>query len=380
MRSLSLCALVVSIVLMPLSVGIAVTDHNTRRADLERRLADDAESHAAALDATFARARTITLITAHNAAFREFYTRPGDRRSKVRRGSPYVAAANSSLRYLESLFPRSIGELCFIDRSGAENARVVHGQAAPIGELSHDEAGNPFFGPTFALRPGHVFQSRPYVSPDTHDWVVGNATPLGVGRGAAPAIVHYELSIESLRRDLIHSDGAFVLRVIDAASGRVIIDGSRPQRVGAPLGAPSDHRFAHFARTAKSTGVAEVGGRTSAYRRLKRIDGNANDWIRRLVGDFDALMAHRPRSAPGRDAGPGADHAPVLGASLRRARRELRVRGRDRQPHRPPEPPDARRRPGAPPAARRRRPRLRAHAVRPRRLQGLQRLVRPSGR
>ena len=324
MRSLSLCALAVSIVLMPLSVGIAVTDHNTRRADLERRLADDAESHAAALDATFARARTITLITAHNAAFRELYTRPGDRRSKVRRGSPYVAAANSSLRYLESLFPRSIGELCFIDRSGAENARVVHGQAAPVGELSHDEAGNPFFGPTFALRPGHVFQSRPYVSPDTHDWVVGNATPLGVGRGAAPAIVHYELSIESLRRDLIHSDGAFVLRVIDAASGRVIIDGSRPQRVGAPLGAPSDHRFAHFARTAKNTGVAEVGGRTSAYRRLKHIDGNANEWI--LV----ASSAISTRSwLTGLGVLPGAMLAlalvmlPFSVLSLRRARREL---------------------------------------------------------
>jgi diguanylate cyclase (GGDEF)-like protein len=315
---------VVGIVLIPVSVGIAVTDHNTRRADLERRLADDAESHAAALDATFARARTITLITAHNAAFREFYTRPGGRRSKVRPGSPYVAAANASLRYLETLFPRSIGELCFIDRSGAENARVVHGQPAPVSDLSDDEAGNPFFGPTFALRPGHVFQSRPYVSPDTHDWVVGNATPLAVGRAAAPAIVHYELSVESLRQDLTAGDDAFVLRVIDATSGRVLIDGRRPQRVGAALGAPADHRFASFARRAKSTGVAEVGGRTSAYRRLKRIDGNANDWI---------LVASSASPTPSWIAGlgvlPGAMLAlallmlPFSVLILRRARREL---------------------------------------------------------
>src|SRR3954452_2549017 len=247
-RSLALSALVVSIVLLPLSLGIAVTDHNTRRADLERRLADDAEGHAAGLDGTFARGRTIPLITAHNAAFRDFYTRPGGRRSKVRAGSPYVAAANSSLRYLETLFPRSIGELCFIDRSGAENARVVHGRAAPVSDLSDDEAGNPFFGPTFALRPGHVFQSRPYVSPDTHDWVVGNATPLAVGRSASPAIVHYELSVESLRRGLAGHDDTFVLRVVDVASGRVLIDGRHPQRVGAPLGVPSDHRFNGFAR------------------------------------------------------------------------------------------------------------------------------------
>jgi diguanylate cyclase (GGDEF)-like protein len=325
-RSLSLCALVVSIVLIPLSAGIAVTDHNTRRSDLERRLADDAESHAASLDATFARARTITLITAHNAAFRDFYTRPGGRQSKVRAGSPYVAAANASLRYLETLFPRSIGELCFIDRSGAENARVVHGQPAPVSDLSDDEAGNPFFGPTFALRPGHVFQSRPYVSPDTHDWVVGNATPLAVDRAAAPAIVHYELSVESLRQDLVGSDDAFVLRVIDATSGRVVIDGRRPQRVGAPLGTPSDHRFAGFARTAKNTGVADVGGRTSAYRRLKRSDGNTNDWI---------VVASSASRTPSWIAGLGVLPGAMLALALlmlpfsllarRRSRRELEL-------------------------------------------------------
>jgi diguanylate cyclase (GGDEF)-like protein len=277
-RSLSLCALVVSIVLIPLSLGVALTDHGRRRADLERRLADEAESHAAALDATFLRARTITLITGHNAAFREFYTRPGSRRSKVRTGSSYVAAANGSLRYLETLFPRSIGELCFIDRNGAENARVVHGRAAPVSQLSPDESTNPFFAPTFALRPGHVFQSRPYVSPDTHDWVVGNATPLAVGRTAAPAIVHYELSIESLRRDLANHDG-FVLRVVERGTGRVIIQSTRPQRTGAPLGAPADPRFANFARTTEHAGVARLAGRPSAYRRLNPVDANANRWL-----------------------------------------------------------------------------------------------------
>jgi diguanylate cyclase (GGDEF)-like protein len=279
MRSLWISALVVSLVLIPLSLGIAVTDHNRGRADLERRLADEAESQAAALDASFLRARTITLITAHNAAFRDFYARPGSRRSKLRPGSPYVEAANGSLRYLETLFPRSIGELCFIDRGGAENARVVHGRAAPVSELSADESGNPFFGPTFALRAGHVFQSRPYVSPDTHDWVIGNATPLPVGRAAAPAIVHYELGVESLRRDLARARGTYVLRVIDGISGRVVIDGTRPQRIGAPLGVPSDRRFARLARSAASTGIAQLAGRASAYRRLSPVDANANRWI-----------------------------------------------------------------------------------------------------
>jgi hypothetical protein len=179
---------------------------------------------------------------AHNAAFRGFYLEPGSRVSKLRRGSPYIAGANDALVYLESLFPKQIGELCFIDRSGSENARVVHGKRAPISDLSPDEADNPFFGPTFALRPGRVFQSQPYVSPDTHDWVVGNATPIPLGpKRRSVAIVHYELSVESFREQLRPSDGDSGLHLVDARTGRVVIDGSRPQKVGA-LGVPGDRR------------------------------------------------------------------------------------------------------------------------------------------
>jgi diguanylate cyclase (GGDEF)-like protein len=324
MRSLWISALVLALVLIPLSSGIAITDHNRARADLERRLGDEAESQAAALDATFLRARTITLITAHNAAFREFYTGPGTRRAKLTAGSRYVKAANGSLRYLETLFPRAIGELCFIDRSGSENARIVHGRAAPVDELSPDEAGNPFFGPTFALQPGHVFQSRPYVSPDTHDWVIGNATPLPVGRAAAPAIVHYELSVESLRSELRDPDGAYVLRVIDRNTGQVVVDSTERQRLGAPLGVPADRRFTRLAATAASTGIAEAGGRPNAYRRLKPVDGNANRWI---------LVASPALAPPSLLADVGIFPGTVFGLSiavlilalirLRGARREL---------------------------------------------------------
>ena len=154
---------------------------------------DAAGTHASTLDASMARARTITLIMAHNAAFRGFYLEPGSRASKLRRGSPYVDGANDALVYLESLFPRQIGELCFIDRSGSENARVVHGKRAPVSDLSPDEANNPFFAPTFALRPGQVFQSRPYVSPDTHDWVIGNATPIPLGAQRRSVAIVQEL-------------------------------------------------------------------------------------------------------------------------------------------------------------------------------------------
>jgi diguanylate cyclase (GGDEF)-like protein len=280
MRPLSLTVLVLSIALLAMSLGVAVNDHNRHQSAAERMLDDKAGTQASALEASLARARTITLVMAHNEAFRGFYLQPGSRASKLRPGSTYIDGANDALSYLETLFPKQIGELCFIDRSGSENARVVHGKRAPVSDLSPDEAHNPFFAPTFALRPGQVFQSRPYVSPDTHDWVIGNATPIPLGpKRRSVAIVHYELSIESFRQQLRESDDGYDLRVVDAATGRIVIDGSRPQRVGAPIGTPRDRRFAPLTRTARTAGVATVDGHVAAYRHLRPGVGNANDWI-----------------------------------------------------------------------------------------------------
>src|SRR5689334_12239245 len=113
MRPLSLTALVLSIALLPLSLGVAVNDHNRRQAAAERAMDDEAVTHSAGLEASLTRAREITLIMAHNAAFRGFYTQPGSRASKLHPGSTYIDGANDALVYLESLFPSQIGELCF---------------------------------------------------------------------------------------------------------------------------------------------------------------------------------------------------------------------------------------------------------------------------
>jgi diguanylate cyclase (GGDEF)-like protein len=91
--------------------------------------------------------------------------------------------------------------------------------------------------------------------------------------------VHYELSIESLRSELARARGAAELRVLDRDTGEVVMDGRRPQRVDAPLGVPSDRRFAPLARAATKSGLVDVAGRLTAYRRLKTVDGNANRWI-----------------------------------------------------------------------------------------------------
>src|SRR5207302_10633802 len=144
------------------------------------------------IDDYFARARSIMLLTGQNPVFRDFYAEPGTRTQRVHRGGRDLDRVNAALGYLETPYPDSIGEACFIDRTGPENARMVRGVRAKVTELSSDESGNPFFHPTFALPPGAVHQAKPHVSPDTSEWVVSNSTVMpsddGVRNAAASAV------------------------------------------------------------------------------------------------------------------------------------------------------------------------------------------------
>jgi diguanylate cyclase (GGDEF)-like protein len=278
MRAVSFAALMVGVILIPTSLGLAKLDHDRDVSQLERTLVAETDEHGGALDSYFERARSIILLTANSPTFADLLTEPGTRAQKVRRQARPLRNVTQQLGYLEQLYPSSIGEACLIDANGEEFARVVRGDVAPAGDLSTQEEQTPFFAPTFALRFGQVHQTRPYVSPDTKEWVVANATPIPQPDGRKRAIVHFEVTIESFRRAMGTTHGA-QLRVVDARTGRVVIDGSRPQPVGGALGAPRDQRFAALAQHTGSHGIAEVDGRRVAYRRIRTTVGNANDWL-----------------------------------------------------------------------------------------------------
>jgi hypothetical protein len=176
MRRFSLSVLLVAICLLPVGIGSGSSAHSHAVAALDGALANTAGAQAQVLEDYFSRAGSIDLLTANNPAFRDFYELPGGRSAKVRRGGRVLAETNEALGYLEELFPDSIGEACFIDRAGPENARMVRGVRATPADLSPDESAAPFFGPTFALGHGQVYQARPYVSPDTKEWVISNST------------------------------------------------------------------------------------------------------------------------------------------------------------------------------------------------------------
>jgi diguanylate cyclase (GGDEF)-like protein len=278
MRRFSLSVLLVAICLLPVGIGSGTSAHSHAKAALDGALTNTANGQAQVLEDYFSRARSIDLLTASNPAFGHFYELPGDRAAKARAGGQVLDEVNQALGRLEELFPTSIGEACFIDRTGPENARMVRGVRATPKELSPDESGAPFFAPTFALRHGQVYQARPYVSPDTKEWVISNSTLMPTSDGSKRAIVHFEVTIESFRKVAANLANQFDITVVEARSGQVVLDSRRPQQIGAPLGIPDDHRFGSILRAGNGRGSTSVGDRPVAYRRLNQQPTNANDW------------------------------------------------------------------------------------------------------
>ncbi|HEV2930605.1 MAG TPA: diguanylate cyclase, partial [Propionibacteriaceae bacterium] len=278
MRRFSFTVLLVAICLLPVGIGSGTSAHSHAVAALDGALANTASAQGQVLEDYFSRARSIDLLTANNPAFRRFYQTPGDRTDKIRAGGPVLDEANEALGYLEELFPDSIGEACFIDRTGPEIARMVRGKRATLEDLSPDESGAAFFAPTFALDHNEVYQAKPYVSPDTKEWVISNSTLMPTADGAKRAIVHFEVTIESFRKVAANLGSQFDIVVIDARTGQVVVDSRHPQRIGAPLGKPDDRRFQPVVQAGGSGGLSSVNDRPLAYQRLQRQPHNANDW------------------------------------------------------------------------------------------------------
>lgn len=120
-----------------------------------------------------------------------------------------------------------VEEMCLIDASGPEIARIVGDKIAPVSDLSPDESGADFFRPAFAETPRQVFVSRPYLSPDAIKWVIAYVTPISV-EGENKAVLHYEHGLDVYQAALADADpkeGRFLLGV--SADGYVVSDSRR---------------------------------------------------------------------------------------------------------------------------------------------------------
>ncbi len=279
-NGVALVILVVLLVLMPLLVSGVFAQDKNRRTNEDRALAFEAAEQAANVEDYFGRSRALTQILAKNPSFADFYQEPGSRQEKIRAQIRAVRGANEALAHLETLFPGSIGEACFIDAAGPENARAIRGRIEPLANLSPDETGASFFAPSFQLRPDQVYQSRPYVSPDTNEWVIANSAPIDLPGRPTPAIVHFEVTLESLRQAAEALSEASDVQIVDARTGQAILD-TRFRFLGA--GVPAGLRLLPLAlpqsRALGTRGLLTVDGQRLAYRRLPIQGENANDWI-----------------------------------------------------------------------------------------------------
>ena len=83
---------------------------------------------------------------------------------------------------------------------------------------------------------------------------------------------------ESFRRTAAAVAKQDDVAIVDAKSGRVIVDSRFAQKTGRRLGRPSDLRFAGLVSSGTAAGNGTIDDRRVAFRQLVQADNNANDW------------------------------------------------------------------------------------------------------
>ena len=301
------------------------------------------------LNAYFTRASSIILLTAHNPAFRQFYAAAGDRDAAgAARRSRSWTRSTTALGYLEQLYPDRIGEACFIDAAGAENARMVRGRARrATPTCPRTRARTRSSRRRSRCGRDQVYQAKPYVSPDTDEWVISNSTLVPTPDGSKPAIVHFEVTLDSFRREAIaHSDRTGPGRRRRHRPGGDQLAAAAADRRAA--GRPDRHPVPRPGRAAGAT-----TGRLAARRAPGRLPADRADarqrqplvrGVRRQRGDRSADRRRGPADRAGRS--PHCCSSPYLLVALRRGQKALVDGGEHRRADRAVQPAAAGRRPG----------------------------------
>ena len=200
MRVVSFVGLIVGVLLIPTAFGVAKFDRDRDVSELERTLVAETDEHGGALESYFARARAISLLTANSPAFANVLAEPGTRVEKVRRQSREHRARSRITSGISSSSTR---------RASARRAlSTPMVRSSPARCAARSQAQGPLDGrgAGAVLRAdlqaafGQVHQTRPYVSPDTKEWVIANASLIPQADGRKRAFVHFEVTVESFRR------------------------------------------------------------------------------------------------------------------------------------------------------------------------------------
>ena len=261
--------------LLPLALGAFLL---VREAGIDARRAQDdrlrtaAASEVTALNQSFARARALLEVTAVSPVWRQLAARP----RPAGADSAVLQHAHEALTALRIGYgARLAGGAEAIGDTGQELVVSRPPGWAPRRRLAGGETRERFFWASTTLPEGTVYQSVPYVSDDTHQWVVSSSTAAMTGLGSR-VILQLQVPVESLRREaLLRAHGAEVT-IVDVRTGLIVFSSGRGRDAG---NAQLDPRqVVRVTRTGRPSGLLDVGGRRAAYSHLDPSSGNANDW------------------------------------------------------------------------------------------------------
>jgi diguanylate cyclase (GGDEF)-like protein/putative nucleotidyltransferase with HDIG domain len=223
---LALACAALGVLLAVFGAVLVASRRSTEQARLDRTVSTTAGEKAALVDTELERVRALALITARIPPFEELYADAGSQAAAIAAVAGPGREINNALTYLWQLYPDRFVEAGYVDRGGAENARVVRGIAQPPKVLSKDVRSWPSYKEGRRAPAESATITAPFRSPAARVQVVAATAPVTVD-GHIRAWVELELATSALSRALTADvQGGLGVRVVNregvtmAAAGR----------------------------------------------------------------------------------------------------------------------------------------------------------------
>jgi diguanylate cyclase (GGDEF)-like protein len=274
------CA-VLGVLLAVFGAALVASRRSSEQARLDRTLSTTAGEKSALVDTELERVRALALITARVPPFEELYADAGSQAAAIAAVAGPAREIGNALTYLWKLYPDRFVEAGYVDRRGAENARVVRGAITPANALLHDVRSWPSFTVGRGTRPESAAITAPFVSPTAGEPVLAATAPVTVD-GRVRAWVELELATKALRR-AVASD-------VEAGVGVQIVN-----RAGLTM-TRTGRRFA-VPRTSLRAGLSSAGQLRVAARAIPERSLAGGPWF--VVAAAPAPSAMSLAVAPG---------------------------------------------------------------------------------
>ncbi len=162
-------------------------------ANVRHEAHDRVERIKADLEGYFDESRISLISIGTSRVWKKYFSDPENR-------TEWILEQQTIVADIDKAAGLKINEFCMIGTDGAEITRFVEGNISK--DLSAEKTGNSFFAPSLALRKNTVYQSAPYISPDTNGWAMATTSPIFDDKGQLLAFIHMERSVDQVANTL----------------------------------------------------------------------------------------------------------------------------------------------------------------------------------